>query len=299
MALTYPEEFWLLALHTLPGVRMARVAHILQVLQERNAGPEAFFRSSPEEWHEDFELPTPVLQYLQERLDHHLQQTLRLWQKLKQWKVSLLSWADASYPPEVRQLPYRVPLLYLHGPLKLLAHRPRIAFLNSRFIRPKVEAFLRQVAEAVLQALPFAVVTSPFRTAYRASAEVAVAQGVPLILVGDRGILFLLQSPWIQRISVPRLILTPFAPEDVGTPGSGMVRDDLIGALADVLVGCEIYRGGNMERQFQEALKAGKAAFVWQREGRDLANADLARQGARPFQNSEELVARLRDELGL
>ncbi len=291
--------FWCLALHTLPGVRMARVAQILDSLEQQKRGPEAFFQETPETWRKEFGLPAPVVSYLETQKSEHLQKTEALAQQLRQLGVWILSCQDPRFPRDLEALPYRVPLLYGHGPLDLLHHRPRIAFLNSRFIRPEAEAALRRAASAVFQDLRLAVVTSPFRTAYRACAEVAVAHGAPVILVGDRGILFLLQSPWVRHLKGPKLLLTPFAPEDVGTPGAGMVRDDLIGCLADVLVGFEVYEGGNMERQFREALKAGKTALMWQRKGSSLANPRLIQQGALPFATEAELVARLRDELGL
>ncbi len=299
MALEATPEFWLLALHTLPGVRMARVARILEVLHRHQAAPETFFRESPDLWRKKYDLPAPVVHYLEHHVNTHLSRTRELMEWLRRNDVWFLTYTDPRYPPEFRTLPYRVPLIYGRGPQGLWAQRPRIAFLNSRFLREDTAALLREAAAAVLRDLKVCVVTSPFRAAYRACAEEAVQAGCPVILVGDRGIRMLLESRWVRRLAGSQMLITPSAPDDMGTPGSGMIRDDLIGTLADVLVGFEIYEGGNMERQFLRGLETGKVVLLWDRHGRDLANPRLLRRGAVPFRTLQELLARLRDELGL
>ncbi len=299
MAVSTPREFWLLALHTLPGVRMARVARILEVLRRERREPGEVFQASPEVWREVFELPSTVVDFLRHQRDRHLARTRALWDWLQRQGGWIVTQDDPAYPPEFRTLPYRVPLLYGVGPRELWGHRPRVAFLNSRFLREEVAGVLREAAAAVLREMRVSVVTSPLRAAYRACAEEAVRARCPVILVGDRGLRTLLASRWLQRLGGRWLLVTPSAPDDVGTPGSGMVRDDLIGCLADVLVGFEIFAGGNMERQFLRGLEAGKTVLVWQRRGPDLANPLLIRRGAASFRQQEELVARLRDELGL
>ncbi len=299
MAVKEPEEFWLVALHTLPGIRMARVARILEILRHEGRPLSTFFTASPEEWTETYGLPAPVAEHLRAHREQHLARARELWQELQSQGVRVMAMDHPRYPPELRRLPYPVPVLYTVGEETLWSKRPRIAFLNSRFFQKGTDQFLRSAASAVEQELRLCVVTSAFRLVYRMGAEAAVEHGAPVILVGDRGIRFLLESRWLRNLKGTWLLVTPAAPEDVGTPGSGMVRDDLIGCLADVLVGFEIYRGGNMERQFREALKAGKTALVWQRKGHDLANPHLIQQGALSFATEAELVARLRDELGL
>jgi predicted Rossmann fold nucleotide-binding protein DprA/Smf involved in DNA uptake len=71
------------------------------------------------------------------------------------------------------------------------------------------------------------------------------------------------------------LVLSPFRLLDHASPRNGQRRDELIAALADVVVAVHARPGGEIERVCLEALDRGQCVLSWYGE-----NAGLVAAGA-------------------
>lgn len=295
MTLMDHHEFNLLRLHAIPGVRWRTIHRIFRILEQRNESLEDFLRASRETWQKVYRLPAPVVEYLVKRSEE-IDRIAFEWQiGLTPLRVRVLAEYHATYPDRVRAF-FEVPppILYWSGDLKRFPDVHWIAWVSSRTRTHQGKRMLDRVLEWI-PGMPqgLGVVTSFYRPVYRRVAQASLQSQHPTVLVPDRGLLQIRRSPLMKMRHPATWIVSPFAPDDVGTGGSGPKRDQMLVALADTVVGIEIRGGGVMESVLQRALDKGKAVWVYQPPYPTPAtegNFHLIAQGAQPFQEISVLL---------
>jgi predicted Rossmann fold nucleotide-binding protein DprA/Smf involved in DNA uptake len=173
-------------------------------------------------------------------------------------------------------------VLYSFGAPAVL-DAPTLAVLNSRTITEQaVAASLALVQAAAAQG--FAVVSGGMKTSYRIAAVAGRAAAAPRVIVLDRGIFATFGArldrdpfgfgPGRSVLDAARaLVVTPFRLMDHAVPSNGRRRDELIGALADVIVAVHARAGGEIERVCFEALDRGQCVLSWYGENTGLVAA--------------------------
>jgi len=206
--------------------------------------------------------------------------------RLERGGVSLLTSLDAAYPPALLKWMEDPPaVLYLSGDAALL-RRPLIAVANSNHTPAAATALVETALSRALE-LGFVPVTGHNRAEYQHAALVARRRGYPACYVLDRGVLAVLgNGPTEPPFSAARiwphvegcddLILSPFAPDTPGVPGSNKLRDRIILALATCIVVSYVRQAGNMAAMLDELGASGKS-ILW--VGDDNAPLALSRHG--------------------
>ncbi|HYD48761.1 MAG TPA: hypothetical protein VEB21_10455, partial [Terriglobales bacterium] len=78
------------------------------------------------------------------------------------------------------------------------------------------------------------------------------------------------------------LVVSPFRLMDHAVAHNGQRRDEIIAALADVIVAVEVRPGGIIERVCLQALDQGQTVLSWYGE-----NAGLVAAGATPIEEAD------------
>jgi len=291
-----------LMLAELPHVGDIGAARILQRNRERQHGLGTFFRLPEAVLREDYKLhPATITRLCTERRDHEAR---------CRWLLDQLGRAGAAvwladnpgFPARLRGRLQPLPVaVYGFGALPVLEERT-LAVLNSRTITEHfISASLAVVQAAVEQG--FTLVTGGMKTSYRVAAVAGRATMAPRVIVLDRGIFATFGArldrdpfgfgPGRSALDAQRTcVLSPFRLMDHASPRSGQRRDEMIAALADVIVAVHARPGGQIERVCLEALDRGQSVLSWYGENSGLIAAGatavteadlggLARYGAR------------------
>jgi hypothetical protein len=161
---------------------------------------------------------------------------------------------------------------------------PSVAVLNSRGLNERVvTATIRVVQAAAAQGL--VVVSGGMKATHRVAAVLGRAAPSRVVVL-DRGLLAVfgrrLESdpfglgPGRAALDATRtLVLSPFRLRDAAVARNGPRRDELIAALADVIVAVSARPGGEIERICLGALDRGQCVLSWLGE-----NAGLVAAGA-------------------
>jgi predicted Rossmann fold nucleotide-binding protein DprA/Smf involved in DNA uptake len=289
-------------LSELPHLGDKGSARILQLNRQRQHGLGTFFRLPEAVLREDYKLhPITIARLCGERREHEAR---------CQWLVDQLTgvggavWLadDPEYPVRLRGRLEPLPVVvYGFGATAVLEERT-LAVLNSRTIAEHcVSASLAVVQAAVAQG--FTLVTGGMKTSYRVAAVAGRAVAAPRVVVLDRGIFATFGArldrdpfgfgPGRSALDAARtFVLSPFRLMDHASPRSGQRRDEMIAALADVIVAVHARAGGQIERVCLEALDRGQSVLSWYGENSGLVAAGataieeadlagLARYGAR------------------
>jgi len=272
-------------LSELPHVGDQAASRILARNRERGHGLATFFRLPEAVLRADYALrPAAIRRVCGERAAH--EQRCRWLLDQYRGAGGRLALVDEDlYPARVRQRLIPPPaVLYAFGAAAVLA-APTLAVLNSRTItEPAVTASLALVQAAAAQG--FAVVSGGMKTGYRIAAVASRAAAAPRVIVLDRGI-FATFGAQLDRDpfgfgpgrslwdAAHTLVLSPFRLMDHAVAGNGRRRDELIGALADVIVAVQARPGGEIERVCFAALDRGQCVLSWYGE-----NAGLVAAGA-------------------
>jgi predicted Rossmann fold nucleotide-binding protein DprA/Smf involved in DNA uptake len=272
-------------LSELPHVGDKATGRILALNQQRHHGFATFFRLPEAVLREDYELrPAAIARLCAQREAHEARCRWLLGQLLAAGGRVYLA-DDAEYPGRVRQRLQPFPaVLYSFGAAGVL-QAPTLAILNSRTISEHaVSASLAVVQAVVAQGLT--LVTGGMKTGYRIAAVAGRAAAAPRVVVLDRGIFATFGSrmdrdpfgfgPGRSALDAERtLVISPFRLLDHASPRNGQRRDELIAALADVIVAVHARAGGQIERVCLEALDRGQSVLSWYGE-----NAGLVAAGA-------------------
>jgi DNA processing protein len=192
-------------------------------------------------------------------------------ERLKRTGVSVLTSLDAAYPSALLDWMADPPtVLYLSGDAAML-RRPLIAVANSNHTPPQAAERVEVALSRALE-LGFVPVTGHNRAEYQHAALVARRRGGPVCYVLDRGVLPVLEGRpneppfgaariWPHVEGCQDLIVSPFAPDAPGVPGSNKLRDRVILALATCIVASYVRQGGNMAAMLDGLAASGKTVL--------------------------------------
>lgn len=279
-------------LSELPHVGDKGAERILASNRERRHGLGTFFRLPDAVLREDYQLhPVTIARLCGERAEHETR---------CQWLLDQLAAAggvvslvgDATYPARLHQRLQPLPVvLYSAGAAGIL-NTPTLAVLNSRTISEHAVSASLAVVQAVV-AQGFTLVTGGMKTGYRIAAVAGRAAAAARVVVLDRGIFATFGArldrdpfgfgPGRSALDTERtLVLSPFRLMDHASPRNGQRRDELIAALADVIVAVHARPGGQIERVCLEALDRGQSVLSWYGE-----NAGLVAAGATAIEEAD------------
>lgn len=196
-----------------------------------------------------------------------------------------------TYPRRWRErLGVAPPLVYLYGNDAALKG-PTLAVLNSRIINERTVTATVQVVQNACRG-GFSLVGGGMKSTHRIAAVAMRATDAPRAIVLDRGLFAAFGTrlgldpfgfgPGRCPLDPARtLVLSPFRPLDHAAPRNGQRRDELVAALADVVVAVNAQPGGIIERVCLQALDRGQCVLSWQGE-----NEGLVAAGATPIDES-------------
>jgi predicted Rossmann fold nucleotide-binding protein DprA/Smf involved in DNA uptake len=279
-------------LSELPQVGDKAAARILALNHRRHHSFATFFRLPEAVLREDYQLhPATIARLCSERPEHEARCA---------WLLDLLGAAGgeawlpdaAGYPDRVRRRLDPPPaVLYGLGSTGPL-HSATLAVLNSRTLgEHAVSASLAVVQAAAAQG--FTLVSGGMKTAYRITAVAGRAAAAPRVIVLDRGIFatfgaHLDRDPFgfgpgrMALDTAHTLVLSPFRLMDHAVARNGRQRDELIGAVADIVVAVHARPGGEIERVCLAALDRGQSVLSWYGE-----NAGLVAAGATAIEEAD------------
>jgi predicted Rossmann fold nucleotide-binding protein DprA/Smf involved in DNA uptake len=274
-----------LMLSELPQVGDKVAARILAQNGERRHGLATFFRLPEAVLRDDYKLHGATVRCLCGERAKHETRCRWLLDQLAAARGTVSLAGDAAYAVRIRQRLDPAPaVLYSYGAAGIL-EAPTLAVLNSRTLSEHaVAASLVMVQAAAAQG--FTLVGGGMKTGYRIAAVAGRAAAAPRVIVLDRGIFATFGArldrdpfgfgPGRSLLDAGRtLVLSPFRLMDHATPRNGQRRDELIVALADVVVAVHARLGGQIERVCLEALDRGQCVLSWYGE-----NAGLVAAGA-------------------
>jgi len=281
-----------LMLSELPHVGDKAAARILTLNGERQCGLATFFRLPAAVLREEYRLHAATVDRLSTQRTEHETRCRWLLDRLSAADATVALVDEAGYPARVRQRLEPPPVvLYGYGAEAVL-EAPTLAVLNSRTISEHaVAASLAVVRSAAAQG--FTLVCGGMKTGYRIAAVAGRAAAAPRVIVLDRGIFAAFGArfdrdpfgfgPGRSMLDSDRtLVLSPFRLMDHATPRNGQRRDELIVALADVIVAVHARAGGQIERVCLEALDRGQSVLSWYGE-----NAGLVAAGATAIEEAD------------
>lgn len=297
------SSLFAIMLAELPQVGRAAATRILATNRKRGHGLPVFFRLPPVLLAEEYELPAAAIARLSE--DRRAFEDRCSWLAQQLDRAGGRAWIldEPEYPRRLRErLEHPPPIVFAFGAWPVL-DGPTIAVLNSRSISERtVTASVAIARTAVEQG--FTIVGGGMKASHRITAVAARAAAAPRVVVLDRGLFATFgartdRDPFgfgpgrgvLDRDRV--LVVSGFRLTDHAVPHNGRDRDEIIAALADVIVAGEVRPGGVIERVCLQALDQGQTVLSWYGE-----NAGLVAAGATPIEESAlagELRQFLRD----
>jgi predicted Rossmann fold nucleotide-binding protein DprA/Smf involved in DNA uptake len=282
----------LVALSELPRVGERTLVRIQQLADWNGLSLASLLRLPPERLAEEYRVPRQAVRRLTERGDRHLTSCRHILATLRQAQARITWPGDEIYPRRLSERTGQAPpLLYLYGNVGALGERT-LAILNSRSVTEHAVTATLQVARRAA-ADGFTLITGGMKTTHRIAAVATRATGSRRAVVLDRGLFAafgndLSRDPFgfgPQRSHFDRLTsvaVSPFRPYDHATPRNGRRRDEIIAALADLVVAVSARPGGEIERICLQALDRGQCVLSWQG-----ANDGLVAAGATPLDEAD------------
>lgn len=283
----------------LPHLGDKGAQRILAECRRRGLGLSTFFRLPAAVWRDDYALPAAAIARLRDARDEHEARCRWLLQRLEAVGAAVWVSAEAPYPNRLTaRLAVPPPWLAAVGEPSVLGS-PTLAVLNSRGIDERVVAASHAAVQAAI-AQGFTLVSGGMKASHRISAVAARAAAAPRAVVLDRGLFSTFGGqpdrdpfgfgPGRGALDTRRtLVLSPFRLCDHAVPHNGKRRDELVAALADVILAVHARPGGVIERVCLEALDRGQVVLSWYGE-----NAGLVAAGATAIEEADlsgELVA--------
>ncbi len=279
-------------LSELPQVGEKAAQRILTTNRERHHSLATFFRLPAAVLRESYELHAAAIERLTVEREEHDTRCRWLADNLERVGGEALLIASPAYPSRVRQRVEPPPaVLFRVGEPSILAS-PTLAVLNSRSIDERAVYASHAAVQAAIEQR-FTVVTGGMKASHRISAVAARSAAAPRAIVLDRG-LFATFGGRVDRDpfgfgpgrgpldSQRTLVVSPFRLMDHAAAHNGKRRDELIAALADVIIAVHARPGGVIEHVCLQALDRGQVVLSWYGE-----NAGLIAAGATPIEESD------------
>ncbi|MBI4518779.1 MAG: DNA-processing protein DprA [Deltaproteobacteria bacterium] len=271
-------------LSQLPHVGEKAATRVLQLNAARGLGLAEFFRLPAATLVDDYKLPAPAVEHICREAERRQREAQELVGRMVAGGVAAWLPADALYPTRWRErLEPHPPVVFALGAAAAL-EAPVLAVLNSRTVHERaVSATIRVTQAAAAQDL--VVASGGMKASHRIAAVLARSAPARVIIL-DRG-LFAAFGRHLDRdpfglgpgrgvLDATRtLVLSPFRLCDHAVARNGARRDELIAALADVIVAVHTRPGGEIERICFAALDRGQCVLSWLGE-----NAGLLAAGA-------------------
>ncbi len=264
---------FVLVLAMTPGIGGKTVSRVLARNDLLNRTPEEFLRLSIEAKQEDYRMSAKSCAALNKTLSQITEGVKQMEDRLDRHGVSLVTLADAHYPPQIEQFDPDPPgALFLFGNTKLL-NAKTFTVMSSRNTTPGGLDLMEKLAEQGV--LSSEVLVAGDKTPeYERTAVVPLRWGSPRILCLDRGLFHALGEDLSQETfraarlwryqfdEKTDLAISPFKPDAHFVGVNNQVRDRLIASISNRLDFVEVAPGGNMEKLARLALKAGRAVSV-------------------------------------
>jgi predicted Rossmann fold nucleotide-binding protein DprA/Smf involved in DNA uptake len=259
-------------------IRLARVM-LSEFARERRLRLSDVLRLPPIVLASQCRLPPPAIARLTVQLEWHRRRCRTLRARARHLGAELLAMDDGGYPGAWRE--HALPP-YAYGARDILA-RPSVAILTSRSVTAATVAATIEIVESAA-ADGLALVTGGMKSTHRIAAVAARAARSQRVIVLDRGLLATFPDgrscdpfgfgPRRPQLDLERtLVLSPFRLYDHAIPRNGRRRDELMAALADLVVAISARAGGEIERICLLALHRGRRVLAWQEEGGALVRA--------------------------
>jgi len=280
---------FVLVLTLTPGIGGKTISRILARNDLLNRTPEEFLVLSPEAKQEDYRLSAKSCAALNKTLAQLEDGVRQMEDRLDRHGVSLVTLADAHYPPQIEQFDPDPPgALFLFGNAKLLSAKT-FTVLSSRNTTPGGLDLMEKLAEQGV--FNSEVLVAGDKTPeYERTAVVPLRWGSPRILCLDRGLFHALGEDLSQETfraarlwryqfdEKTDLAISPFKPDAHFVGISNQVRDRLVASISNRLDFVEVAPGGNMEKLARLALKAGRQVRVCDRAPMHKALESLGAQ---------------------
>ena len=244
-------EFFLILLHLVPGIRDKTIYKVLRALYFERISPSRFLEFPFEVYRERFGLLEVSANALGNQLDNLIYKAREASEKMRELGFRAVSVFDETYPSKLKDfMDYPPPIIYARGDMELL-NSETFSLLNSR---DADERCMRLSLEAGKNFSGVAV-GGLYGRNYRFFENI----GGKRVAVSDRGIFQITK----RRLNLGFDAIISFSGlDDMGTPGSMLMRDRVVVALSDVIVGICIREGGNMDKLLREAAQKGKEILL-------------------------------------
>lgn len=286
------ESAAFMMLAELPRVGERALERIERIARERHLQLHQILELPPSELHAEYRLPERAIARLTRERRQHEEHCREIRRRLETAGVHLCRPRDPDYPARWRdRLCWPPPALYWYGHSGAL-HAPTVAVLSSRLITERTVTATVQIVQHAGRA-GFALVSGGMKSTHRIAAVAIRAAAAARAVVLDRGFFAAFGSspevdpfgfgPGRSPLDVNRtLVLSPFRPFDHAAPRNGRRRDELVAALADIIVAVSARPGGVIERICLQALDGRRCVLSWQGE-----NAGLVAAGATPIDDAD------------
>ena len=263
----------ILALSRSPGIGGRTIARILTRNDLTRIKPDKFLTLSEETLVEEYRLPARTAGKWTEAKKALIEDAAKVEDRLDRLGVSLITAADAFYPPQVEQFDPDPPgVLFSYGNARILEAKSFAVMSSRKSPTEALEAIEGMAEEGVLGGET--LITGHDTPEYQRSAIVPLRWGAPRILVLDRGLFAALgeelaEEPfraarlWRYRFDPQTdLAISSLHPDQDFAAQSNKARDWLIACLASRIDFVRIAKGGNMEKLAKRALQVGRPVRV-------------------------------------
>jgi predicted Rossmann fold nucleotide-binding protein DprA/Smf involved in DNA uptake len=270
-------------LSELPHVGERTAARVLELNRQRRHGMATFFRLPEAVLREDYRLHADTCRRLVAGRGDHESRCRWLADRFTGAGGAVRLRDEPTYPERLRERLDPAPaVVFLVGAPEILT-TPTVAVLSSRDIdEHSVTASLTVVRAAAAHG--FVLVSGGMKANHRIVAVAGRALALPRVIVLDRGVFSTFGAsfdrdpfglgPGRAALHTGRtLVLSPFRLLDPAAPRNGRRRDEMIAALADVVVAVHARVGGEIERVCFTALDRGQCVLSWQGENSGLVAA--------------------------
>lgn len=269
----------------LPHVGERTLRRLFFLAAEHQLAPEELLRLSQHDLIGQLKLPRSTVRFLQMHGPEYRRRCEWLAHHLTENGGSVATFLERDFPWRwCKRLTIPPALVFATGGLPRLRGQPTCAVLHSREPTARTLADMTTVMRALAKH-DLMLVGSIHKAPYRLAATLARSLGCERVLVLDRG-LFQVLGPHLDRdpLGGPQgradglgseTVLSTFRLFDHAVARCGPRRDELVVALADLIVALHARPGGGIERVCLAALGRGQCVWSWQGE-----NATLVAAGA-------------------
>ncbi|GAB4536433.1 MAG: DNA-processing protein DprA [Anaerolineae bacterium] len=289
-----------LALIYASGLKLARVKSIIAGWCLERGQPLASLFDLPPARLAELDIPASEREQVIATGDHLAEQTAWLAQ-LEREGTQLITRADPRYPPGlVRWLPPAMQplLLFCRGDVTLLSH-PSAAIIGARHTSGESSTLARQLA-TLLAEEGLVVVSGLGKGAGQAAFDGALSTGegraMAVLPVGINAFSGLPGDAGVVTAALQQrraLFISPFHPQARFSEAQAIARNRLILGLAEAVFVVSALEGGPEKEMADEALRLGKALYVWDTSAEDgslAGNQALIQAGALPITGMADLL---------